>query len=52
MNFFLACFAWLFLAALLGAGILVLAYKGSVWLLLVAIVVLVGSVWRIGCKTH
>ncbi len=52
MHFFLACLAWLLIAAFLGAGILVMAIKGSVVLLAISIVTMVLAVWYFGCRAH
>jgi hypothetical protein len=52
MNFFLACFVWLFIAAFLGAGILLMAIKGAIWLLALAVISLTLAVWYFGCRAH
>jgi hypothetical protein len=51
MNFILALLAWLIIAAVLVAGI-VLAAKGSLWLLLLGALGFVLLFSKYGCLTH
>jgi hypothetical protein len=51
MGFFAAIVVWLIMAAVLAAGI-VMAVKGSVWLLIVGFVLFVLGFAKIGCLSH
>lgn len=51
MKFLLAILVWLIMGAVIGAGIL-MAFKGSVWLLLLATLAFVVMVAKIGCLSH
>lgn len=51
MKFLLALLVWLIMGVVIGAGIL-MAVKGSVWLLLVSLLAFVVLVARIGCLSH
>ncbi len=48
MNFFLACLAWLGIGLVLGVGLL-LAVKGSPWLLILGCLGFIGAVGRVWC---
>ena len=48
MNFLYACLAWLGIGLVLGFGIL-MAVKGSPWLLIVAALGFIVAVGKIGC---
>ena len=50
MNFLLSMLIWTVMAAVIGVGI-VMAAKGSVWLLVISLVVFVVMVGKIGCAT-
>ncbi|MEO7298502.1 MAG: hypothetical protein ABI042_07990 [Verrucomicrobiota bacterium] len=52
MKFFLACFAWVFIGAVLGLGIYLFAVKGNPWLLAASAFAFVFAVGKIGCATH
>jgi len=51
MNFFAVVFVWLLLAAILVAGI-VLAAKGSLWLLVAGMVAFIAAFAKYGCASH
>jgi hypothetical protein len=51
VKIFLVIFVWVLMALLLVAGI-VLAVKGSLWLLVVGLVGFVLAVAKIGCLSH
>jgi hypothetical protein len=51
MKFLLAIIVWLIIGAVLGAGIL-MAVKGSAWLLIVGTLAFVVLVAKIGCLSH
>ena len=51
MKFLLAMLVWLIMGTVIGLGIL-MAVKGSVWLLLLALLAFVVMVARIGCLSH
>ncbi|MEW6305915.1 MAG: hypothetical protein AB1705_20765 [Verrucomicrobiota bacterium] len=51
MNFWLACLAWIVIGIILGLGIL-MAVKGSLWLLIASIIGFIVAVGKIGCATH
>ena len=48
MNFVYACLAWVVIGIILGVGIL-LAVKGSLWLLILGFLGFVLAVAKIGC---
>jgi hypothetical protein len=50
MKFFLACLAYVVIAFVLGWG-LVLAVKGSPWLLIIGIIAYVAAFVKFGCST-
>ena len=49
MGFVTAIIVWLIMAAVIGAGLL-LAVKGSVWLLLLSLAAFIVMVAKIGCS--
>jgi ABC-type methionine transport system permease subunit len=51
MNFFVVLLVWLVLAAVLVTGV-VLATKGSVWLLVVGFLSFLFAFAKWGCATH
>jgi len=51
MKFILAIVVWLIMGAILGTGLL-LADKGSPWLLFAGIIGFIIAVGKIGCATH
>jgi hypothetical protein len=51
MKFFIAVLAWLVIAAILATGI-VLATKGSLWLLGLGLLGFVAAFAKYGCATH
>jgi len=51
MKFLLAILVWLLMGAAIGAGIL-LAFKGSIWLLIIALLGFIVLVAKIGCLSH
>ena len=51
MKFFIAVLAWFVIAAILAMGI-VLAAKGSLWLLAVGFLGFVFAFAKYGCATH
>ena len=51
MKLVLAFAVWLIMAAFIGAGLL-LAVKGSPWLLLISMVGFIVAVGKIGCASH
>lgn len=51
MKFFLASMVWVLWALAIGIGI-VLAVKGSVWLLIISVLAFIIAVAKIGCATH
>jgi hypothetical protein len=51
MKFLLAMLVWLIMGVLIGAGIL-MAVKGSIWLLVLSLLGFVVLVARIGCLSH
>ena len=51
MNFILALLAWVVMAVILTAGIL-LAIKGNLWLLGLGLAAFIVAVGKIGCATH
>jgi hypothetical protein len=51
MKLFLAFATWIIMGVILGAGLL-LAVKGSPWLLLIGMLGFVIAVGKIGCATH
>lgn len=51
MKLFLAMFAWIFMAAVLGWGIFA-ANHGNPWILLVGFASFIFAVGKIGCATH
>ncbi len=51
MKFALAIFVYLLMAAILGAGILLLV-AGKPWLLIISLIVFVVAFGRLGCMTH
>jgi len=50
-KFLLAILVWLIMGAAIGAGIL-LAFKGSVWLLIASLLGFIFLVGKIGCLSH
>jgi hypothetical protein len=42
---------WLIMAAIIGMGV-VLAVKGSLWLLVISVVAFFGMMAKYGCATH
>jgi hypothetical protein len=50
MNFWLALFAWLAIAAVLGLGIL-WASHGTYWLLILGMVGFIFTIAKVGCAT-
>ena len=51
MNFFMSMLAYLVMAVVLGLGIL-MAVKGTFWLLIVSLIVYIFLVVKFGCATH
>lgn len=51
MKFLLAILVWLIMGAVICTGI-ILAFKGTVWVLLLALLAFVVMVARIGCLSH
>ena len=51
MNFLLAFLVWLVMALVIGMGV-VMAAKGSVWLLVISLLVFIVMVGKLGCATH
>ena len=51
MKFLLAILVWLIMGAVIASGI-ILAVKGTVWLLLLALLAFIIMVAKIGCLTH
>jgi hypothetical protein len=51
MKLILAFAVWLIMAAILGAGLL-LAVKGSPWLLVLGMLGFIVAVGKIGCSSH
>lgn len=51
MKLLLAMLVWLIMGTVIGAGIL-MAVKGSVWLLLLGLLAFVVMVAKIGCLSH
>ena len=51
MKFYLALLVWLLWAAAIGVGV-VLAVKGSVWLLIISVLAFFIAMGKIGCATH
>ena len=51
MKLLLAMVVWLLMAVVIGAGIL-MAVKGSPWLLIASLIGFVIAVGKIGCATH
>jgi hypothetical protein len=52
MKFYVAVFAWLVIAAILAAGIVVAAAKGSFVLLALGFLGFLGAFAKYGCATH
>lgn len=52
MKFFAALAVCLVMAAVLGAGLVLLVAKGQWWLLLLGAVLYLGGFYRFGCKPH
>lgn len=48
MKFLLAILVWLIMGVFIGAGI-IMAVKGSVWLLILSVLVFIVLVAKIGC---
>jgi len=51
MKFLLAILVWLIMGAVIATGI-ILAFKGTVWLLLLAVLAFIIMVAKIGCLSH
>ena len=51
MKFLLAILVWLIMGAVIGTGI-ILVFKGTVWVLLLALLAFVVLVAKIGCLSH
>ena len=51
MKFLLAILVWLIMGAVIATGI-TLAFKGTVWLLLLALLAFIIMVAKIGCLSH
>ncbi len=51
MKFLMAILVWLIMAAAIAAGI-VMAVKGSVWLLILSLLAFILLVAKIGCLSH
>jgi hypothetical protein len=51
MKFFLAILVWVIMGAIIGTG-MVLAVKGSPWLLILSVVGFCVAVGKIGCSQH
>jgi len=51
MKLLCAFAVWIGMGAIIGAGIL-MAVKGSLWLLIASLIVFVIAVGKIGCATH
>lgn len=51
MKLLCACVVWVGMGAILGAGIL-MAVKGSPWLLVAGLIGFAIAVGKIGCMTH
>lgn len=51
MKFLLAILVWVIMGVVIGAGIL-LAMKGTLWLLLVSLLAFILMVAKIGCLSH
>ncbi|HZO86531.1 MAG TPA: hypothetical protein VFC26_15025 [Verrucomicrobiae bacterium] len=51
MKFLLAILVWLIMGAVIATGI-ILAFKGTVWLLLLALLAFIIMVAKIGCLSH
>ena len=52
MKFIFASLVWVVMAAVIGAGIWLVAAKGNPWLLVASVVVFLFAVGKIGCATH
>lgn len=51
-KFVTAIVVWLVMGAIITAGIVIAASKGSFWLLAVGLVCFIVAVGKIGCATH
>jgi len=51
MKFLLAMLVWLIMGVVIGAGIL-MAIKGSIWLLVLSLLAFIVLVAKIGCLSH
>jgi len=51
MKFLLAILVWLIMGAVIATGI-ILAFKGTVWLLILALFAFIIMVAKIGCLSH
>jgi hypothetical protein len=51
MKFLLAMLVWFIMGAVICTGIL-MAFKGSIWLLIVALLAFILMVAKIGCLSH
>ena len=51
MNFLLAILVWLIMGAVIATGI-ILAFKGTIWVLLLALLAFIIMVAKIGCLSH
>jgi hypothetical protein len=51
MKFLLAMLVWLIMGAVIAAGIL-MAIKGSIWLLIISLLAFIVMVAKIGCLSH
>jgi hypothetical protein len=51
MKFLLAILVWLIMGAVIATGIL-MAFKGTVWLLVLALLAFIIMVAKIGCLSH
>lgn len=51
MNFYMGFLAWAAIGVVLGFALL-MAVKGSVWLLVLGLVAFVVAITKIGCATH
>jgi hypothetical protein len=52
MHFFLAILAYLILGAIIAAGIILMAAKGALWLLILGVVIFMALFVKYGCATH
>jgi len=52
MKLFLAIVVYLVIGLILGAGIFLLAVKGSPWVLIVGALVYIVAFGKIGCTSH